>query len=112
MIDPWGTIAAFFRFSRRRGAVSEMKAIRIHAVVFEEHGWFCLQCLEHDISVQSETLDGLHEELRRTLDARVRVAVELGIEPFKSLEKAPRKFWEMYKVGEQQQSGNASAYSR
>ena len=74
-----------------------MENIKISAVVFEEEGWWCAQCLEYDVAAQAATLLDLRVELERVLTSHAALAAELKRDPFFGLEKAPQKFWEMYR---------------
>ena len=71
---------------------------RIHAVAFQHGEWWVAQCLEYDIATQARTLDDLLLEVERILFAHVVVAKKEGIEPFASIPKAPKRFWQMYRT--------------
>ena len=73
-----------------------MKRFHIRAVLFREEGWWVAQCLEHDIAVQATTQPDLIYELERILVGHLAVSEEARREPFASLPKAPRRYWEMY----------------
>jgi predicted RNase H-like HicB family nuclease len=69
---------------------------RIRAVLFEDMGWWCAQCLEHDIAAQARTVSELVSELERVLSAHVEVSAALGHEPFMDLPPAPQRFFDAY----------------
>lgn len=89
------TIARFARFVGVF-AGEPMKMTRIRAVLFEDSGWWCAQCLEYDIAAQARTVPELHDELERVLRAQALVSSELGQEPFAGLPPAPQQFVKMY----------------
>ena len=82
-----------------------MKAIHIRAVVFQEDGWWCAQCLEYDIATQAPTISELKNEIERVLTIHVELALERGQEPFALLPKAPDRYFQMYRAFER--SGRA-----
>lgn len=69
----------------------------LHAVLFEDRGWWILQSLEVDLVAQGRTRDEVVAEFERLLIGRILVGAHLGLEPFADLPKAPRRFWEMYR---------------
>lgn len=77
-----------------------MKTIRVRAVLFQEAGWWCAQCLEHDIATQARTLTELKAELGKALAIHAELAVERGQEPFAFLPKAPDRYFQMYEAFE------------
>lgn len=78
-----------------------MNAIHIRAVVFQEEGWWCAQCLEYDIATQARTISELKDEIERVLTIHVELALERGQEPFADLPKAPERYFQMYRAFEQ-----------
>jgi hypothetical protein len=76
--------------------IPRMKIIVIRAVLFQEAGWWCGQCLEHDIATQARTFEGLKAELLRTLSIHADLAIERGQEPLAVLPKAPERYFQMY----------------
>jgi hypothetical protein len=70
--------------------------IRISAILFEEEGQWCAQCLEYDIAVQAKTLTDVQIELYRALFSQVVASIELGREPFAGLGAAPPRYWDMF----------------
>jgi hypothetical protein len=91
--------------------------IHIRAILFEDSGWWCAQCLEYDIAAQAKTVPALHDELERVLRSQIAVSLELGREPFEGLPRAPQRFFDMYQSArfrieqdsraKQQESANA-----
>jgi predicted RNase H-like HicB family nuclease len=73
-----------------------MKTHQIRAVLFEDMGWWCVQCLEHDIAAQARTVSELVTELERVLSAHVEVSAQLEHEPFVDLPPAPQRFFDAY----------------
>lgn len=69
----------------------------LHAILFEDRGWWILQGLEVDLAAQGRSRTEVVAEFERLLIARVLIGGHLGIEPFAALPKAPRRFWEMYR---------------
>jgi predicted RNase H-like HicB family nuclease len=96
-----GTFARIFGFFQTAAGPASMKAIRIRAVVFKEGGWWCAQCLEHDIATQAKTIDDLKAEIERVLTIHVELALERGQEPFSILPPAPDRYFQMYDAFEQ-----------
>jgi len=68
----------------------------VHAVVFQEDGWWIGQCLEIDLATQARRLEDLPGELERLLAVQLAASAEAGIAPFAGLMPAPRRFWDMY----------------
>jgi len=73
-----------------------MKTIHIRAVLFQEAGWWCGQCLEHDIATQARTFEDLKAELIKTLSLHADLAIERGQEPLAALPSAPDRYFQMY----------------
>jgi predicted RNase H-like HicB family nuclease len=89
-----------------------MKAIRIRAVVFQESGWWCAQCLEYDIATQARTITELKAELKKVLTIHIELALERGQEPFAVFPKAPERYFQMYDAFEQAGSTEDAATVR
>jgi hypothetical protein len=68
----------------------------IHAVAFHHGEWWIVQCLEYDIATQARTLDELLVEAERILVGYLIVGEKENREPFASVPRAPKRFWEMY----------------
>lgn len=68
----------------------------VHAVVFQEGGWWIGQCLEVDLATQSRRLEDLPGELERLLAVQLAASTEAGVAPFAGLAPAPRRFWDLY----------------
>lgn len=73
-----------------------MKTIHIRAVLFQESGWWCGQCLEHDVATQARTFEELKSELVRALTIHADIAMERGQEPLSALPRAPDRYFQMY----------------
>lgn len=73
-----------------------METIRIRAIIFQDAGFWCAQCLEHDIAVQAHTKDALAAELFTALAAYAETAIEDGRKPFDGIPAAPRQFFEKF----------------
>jgi predicted RNase H-like HicB family nuclease len=91
-----GTIARIVGYFHAVAGSSDMKTIRIRAVLFHEAGWWCAQCLEYDIATQAQTIPELKKELERALTIHVELSTERGQEPFALLPKAPERYFQMY----------------
>jgi hypothetical protein len=91
-----------------------MKTIYIRAVLFQEAGWWCGQCLEHDIATQARTFEELKAELVRTLSIHADLAIERGQEPLAALPSAPDRYFQMYdafaKVGGTEEASPITAH--
>lgn len=77
-----------------------MKTFRVRAVLFQEAGWWCAQCLEYDIATQAKTKEELKAELERAISIHIQLAVERAQEPFSYLPKAPERYFQMYRAFE------------
>ncbi len=71
-------------------------AINISAVIFREGEHWITQCLEYDICVQAKSLEEVHGNFARAIIENAVVCVELGKEPFETIDAAPKKFWDMF----------------
>ena len=91
-----GTIARIVGYFHAVPGSSDMKTIRIRAVLFHEAGWWCAQCLEYDIATQARTIPELKDELEHILSIQVELARERGQEPFAIFPKAPERYFQMY----------------
>lgn len=73
-----------------------MADLKMHAVLFQEEGWWVAQCLEHDIAAQARTQADLLYELQRLLAGYLLLGSELGRDLFHGMPKAPRRYWDLY----------------
>lgn len=69
---------------------------KIRTVLFREGDWWVAQCLDYDLAAQARTEKDLQYELGRILVGRIMAGAELGVEPFKGLPPAPRRYWDMF----------------
>ena len=99
-----GTIASFVGSFQTQSA-PEMKKICIRAVLFQESGNWCGQCLEHDIAAEAPTLEALKSELEQILSIQAEISLEHGQEPYSSLPRAPAKYFAMYEAFERLNNG-------
>lgn len=76
----------------------------INVLVFKDGDFWCGQCLQYNISAQTESLDGIERELRRLMIGHVVASREVGNEPFEDLPPAPEKYWKMYEEARALQS--------
>jgi hypothetical protein len=93
-----------------------MKNLRIRAILFEEAGAWCAQCLEYDIAAQARTQPELREELVGVLTTHMLASAAFGQEPFAGLPAAPAKFFAMYEgaalgVKSEKQSVDAAGFA-
>jgi hypothetical protein len=89
-------------FGRIRLHKDSIDVMRIRAVAFQEDGFWCAQCLEHDIAVQAEDLPKLRDALEQALIDQIQISVDLGIEPFAAIPPAPEVFFTIYESAVQQ----------
>jgi hypothetical protein len=68
----------------------------IRTVLFQEGGWWVAQCLDVDIAAQARTERDLYYELGRLLVGRILAGEKLGVDPFRSLPPAPKRYWDMF----------------
>lgn len=68
----------------------------IRVVQFREGSWLVAQCLEVDIAAQAKTESDLLYQLSRLLVGRILASEKLGVDPFKTLPPAPKRYWDMY----------------
>lgn len=76
-----------------------METMTLRAVLFKEEDWWVGQFLEHDIAAQAKTLKDLIYELQRTLVGHLMISKREGLQPFAHLQKAPERYFEMFKQG-------------
>jgi hypothetical protein len=74
--------------------MSDGQVIRV--VQFREGSWLVAQCLEVDIAAQAKTESDLLHQLSRLLVGRILASETLGVDPFKTLPPAPKRYWDMY----------------
>lgn len=79
-----------------------MNTIPIRAVLFEEAGVWCAQCLEHDIAAEADTFQSLKLELEYVLSVQAERSLEKGELPFASIPPAPAKFFRLYEQFERE----------
>ena len=68
----------------------------VKAVIFQENGLVCAQCLDYDIATHAESLEALQRELGRILVAHLAASLENNVPPFSNLPRAPQKYWDMF----------------
>lgn len=68
----------------------------LHAVLFEDRGWWVAQCLEHNLTASSKNPRELHKKLETVLKGQIEADLEAGKVPFSSLPPAPRRFWTLF----------------
>jgi len=73
-------------------------ATQLRVLVIVDGPWLVAQVLEYDIGAEAKSFDDLMYQLQKTLVFQVLHDRQENREPFKSLEKAPRKFWEQYEA--------------
>lgn len=74
-----------------------MKPARLRVVIFQEDDWLCAQCLEHDFGTQAKNLEGLLSDLQRIIAGHIVICAEHRLEPFATVGRAPKKYWEMFR---------------
>jgi hypothetical protein len=75
----------------------KLPEIRLHAVVFQRGEWWIAACLEHCFVTQARTEEALLADLERIIKTHIILERERGKEPFVSVPKAPKRFWQMYR---------------
>jgi hypothetical protein len=74
------------------------------------------QCLEHDIATQAGSLPDLLDMLDHALDAEWAFSDERGLEAFKRLPPAPKKYWdrweEAYKHQQEERASDMEAWEQ
>ena len=68
----------------------------LHAVLFEDRGWWVAQCLEHNLTASSKNPRELLQKLERVLKVQIEADLEAGKPPFSALPGAPRRFWTLF----------------
>jgi hypothetical protein len=72
----------------------------LHAVLFEDRGWWVAQCLEHNLTASSKDPQELQKKLLNVLKVQMEADLEAGRAPFSALPPAPRRFWTMFQSAE------------
>jgi hypothetical protein len=72
----------------------------LHAVVFEDRGWWVAQCLEHNLTASSKNPLDLRAKLENVLKVQMEADREAGKAPFSTLPPAPRRFWTLFQSAE------------
>jgi hypothetical protein len=70
----------------------------VHAVVFEDRGWWVAQCLEHNLTASSKDPLELPKKLETVLRVQIEADLEAGKPPFSTLPPAPRRFWKLLEI--------------
>lgn len=68
----------------------------IRVLIFQDHGWWCAQCLEVDIGAQAENLKDLMHRLSLTMTVEEKVTTERNGAPFKGIDPAPAEFFQRW----------------
>jgi hypothetical protein len=72
----------------------------VHAVLFEDRGWWVAQCLEHNLTASSKNPRELQKKLETVLRVQIEADLEAGKAPFSTLPSAPRRFWRLFQSAE------------
>jgi hypothetical protein len=72
----------------------------VHAVFFEDRGWWVAQCLEHNLTASSKDPRELPKKLETVLRVQIEADLEAGAAPFSTLSPAPRRFWKLFQSAE------------
>src|SRR5262249_15728354 len=72
----------------------------LHAVLFEDRGWWVAQCLEHNLTASSKNPLELPTKLETVLRVQIEADSETGRAPLSALPPAPRRFWTMFQSAE------------
>lgn len=72
------------------------QTIEIRVVAFKEGGIYIAQGLDYDICAQASTLSDLPEKFAISVAANIAIALDLGKEPLKGINRAPQQFWDMF----------------
>jgi hypothetical protein len=91
-----GTIKRSLRSLSRAPETRTMQKQRIRALVSQEKGWWCAQCLEYDIAVQGRNESELRHELIKVLGTHLVAGAEFGQPAFAGLPQAPENFFQAY----------------
>lgn len=95
----------------------QMKALSVlivehkHCEAGEHGGQWSAQCLEYDMATQADSLAGLYYQIERMIVGHIVVSVELGMEPFKGLSPAPKRFFKLYDDAKLRLHGDPSPFS-
>lgn len=68
----------------------------LHAVLFEDRGWWVAQCLEYNLTASSKDPRELRQKLETVVRVQVEADLEAGKAPFSTLPPAPRRFWTLF----------------
>ena len=79
----------------------------VHAVLFEDRGWWVAQCLEHNLTASSKDPLELPKKLETVLRVQIEADLEAGKAPFSTLPPAPRRFWKLFEQGHQGLQGQS-----
>jgi len=74
-----------------------MRRTRLRVVIFQEGDWLCAQCLDYDIATQAKSLEDLRYDLERLMVGHIAISLKHGIKPFRHLQPAPEKYWDMFR---------------
>jgi hypothetical protein len=72
----------------------------LHAVVFEDRGWWVAQCLEHNLTASARNPLDLPKKLESVVRVQLEADLEAGKTPFSTLPPAPRRFWDLFEKAE------------
>lgn len=72
----------------------------LHAVLFEDRGWWVAQCLEHNLTASSKDPRELPKKLETVLRVQIEADLEAGKVPFSTLPSVPRRFWKLFQGAE------------
>ena len=75
------------------------RELRLHVVVYQKGDNWAGACLERVIWSQARTREALLSDLERMVRFHLRRAEKEGAEPFASLPRAPKSFWDRYNSG-------------
>lgn len=67
----------------------------LSVLFFREADRWVAQCLEYDISAQAKYLANLPREFRKVVYGHMEICAQVGAEPFVSLPRAPKRYWNM-----------------
>lgn len=72
----------------------------VHAVLFEDRGWWVAQCLEHNLTASSKNPLTLPKKLETVLKVQIEADLEAGKVPFSTLPPTPSRFWMLFQNAE------------
>src|SRR5436305_14448860 len=72
----------------------------LHAVLFEDRGWWVAQCLEHNLTASSKDPLELQKKLEYVVKVQFDADLEAGKAPFSTLPPSPRRFWTLFQSAE------------